>query len=297
MKILKSLYLGLLSTFFTLNSFATPQSKGTDIILLDLKSENNKITVSKPLNITNREGYDNQPSFLPDGKSLFYVSMKEDKQADIYKYDLQTGKTEKVTDTKEESEYSPTVMFNKETFSTVRVEKDGTQRLWQFNLNGSEPKLVIENLLQVGYHGWINKDTVALFILGEFFTLQIYNTSTGKLDIVEKNIGRCLKKIPNKNALSFLHKVSEKKWVIKELNLDNFKTSEIITALPKSEDFAWTPDGTLIMGNKTKLFKYNPSKDKAWSEFADLKKEEVGDILRIDVNAQNNKIAIVSSKE
>jgi len=50
----------------------------TDIYLADLKIEDGHIEVGSPLNITNRDGYDNQPMFLPDGKSLLYTSIRHD---------------------------------------------------------------------------------------------------------------------------------------------------------------------------------------------------------------------------
>jgi Tol biopolymer transport system component len=49
-------------------------------------------------------GYNNQPSFLPDGKTVLYTSFRNG-QTDIYRYDLSTGKTTQVTNTTE-SEYS-----------------------------------------------------------------------------------------------------------------------------------------------------------------------------------------------
>jgi hypothetical protein len=223
----KLFFPSLISLSVLLGAAVKVQPKGTDIILADLTIKGNKISLSGPVNITNREGYDNQPSFFPDGNSLFFTSIREDNQADVYKYNIQNGDTVRVTNTPE-SEFSPTVMPGGKTFSTVRVEKDSTQRLWEFPVDGGEPELVLADIVPVGYHCWVNPDTLALFILGEHNTLEINNMKTGKLDIITGDIGRSLHKIPNKNSLSFVHKISDKNMVINQLNLDTGKILPII---------------------------------------------------------------------
>ncbi|MGH9858097.1 MAG: TolB family protein, partial [Acidobacteriota bacterium] len=95
----------------------------TDIFLFPL--ENGKIVSSGVRNITKRKGYDNQPHFLPDSKKLFYTSIREGNQSDIFLYDLGNAAAKKITTT-DESEYSPTLTPDGQFFSTIRVEKDGT---------------------------------------------------------------------------------------------------------------------------------------------------------------------------
>src|SRR5688572_4596824 len=83
---------------------AAPPS--TDIFLFPF--ENGKIIASGMRNITQRKGYDNQPHFLPDSKNLFFTSIGEDEQADIFLYDIRSATAKKITNTPE-SEYSPTL--------------------------------------------------------------------------------------------------------------------------------------------------------------------------------------------
>lgn len=60
----------------------------TDIYLADLRVARGRVTVDAPVNVTARPGYDNQPFFLPDGRAFLYTSVREDSQADIYRYDI-----------------------------------------------------------------------------------------------------------------------------------------------------------------------------------------------------------------
>src|SRR5919112_256218 len=118
----------------------TPPAATEDIFVVDVRAARGKLEFGQPANITNRAGYDNQPSFLPDGASLLYTSQREDNQTDIYRYDFKTGQSARLTATPE-GEYSPTLMPGGKFFSVIRVESDKTQRLWKFPLAGGEPTL------------------------------------------------------------------------------------------------------------------------------------------------------------
>src|SRR5258706_10317133 len=137
----------------------------SDLYLAPLSMENGRPVIGTPLNVTNRPGYDNQPSFTPDSRAILFTSTHEDGQSDIYRYDVASKQITRVTKTPE-SEYSATVMPGGARFSVIRVEKDSTQRLWSFALDGVDPKVVIETLKPVGYHAWIDASNLALFVLG-----------------------------------------------------------------------------------------------------------------------------------
>src|SRR5258708_39528359 len=172
----------------------TPAPPATDIFMIDLATTGmGKIKVGQPVKITSWAGYNNQPAFMPDGKSILYTSIRE-KQADIYRYDISSGATTQVTNTPE-SEYSPTLMPDGKSISVVRVEGDGTQRLWKFPLAGGGPSLILENIKPVGYHLWVDNDTLALFVLGKPNTCQLVDRRSGKAEIIADNPGRILRRV------------------------------------------------------------------------------------------------------
>jgi Tol biopolymer transport system component len=111
---------------------ATPPA--SDIFIANLTTAKSEMKLDAPMKITSYAGYNNQPFFTPDGRSILYTSIRNG-QADIYRYDIRTGVTTQVTNTPE-SEYSPTLMPDGKHISVVRVEADGTQRLWEISACG-----------------------------------------------------------------------------------------------------------------------------------------------------------------
>src|SRR6266581_6230895 len=267
----------------------------SDIFIVDVKNERGGMRFGPPVKITAFAGYNNQPSFLPDGRSILYTSIR-DKQADIYRYDLRSRATAQITNTAE-SEYSPTLMLDGKNISVVRVEADGTQRLWKFPLNGGQPSLILEHIKPVGYHLWIDNHTLALFILGakgKPNTLQVVDVPTEKAEIVAENPGRILRLIPHQNKLSFVQKISDREWTIKEFDLRTHTSASLTMTLPGVEDYAWLPSGRLLMAKDAKMFKWSPAVDQDWLEIADFSEAGLNRITRITVSPKGDRIAMVT---
>ena len=265
----------------------------TDIYVLSLKVEGSKYTLGKPENITKREGYDNQPAFTADGGKLYFTSIREKKNADVYLYDFKTKLTKQITNTPED-EYSPTPMPDGKYFSTVRVEKDSTQRLWKFPIAGGTPELIFKDVRRIGYHCWAENTLAGLWILGD--SMKIGDIRMGMALFVDTGIGRCIQSIPNDRALSYVKKNSKDNWVIMRFGLGAAKKSAIVKTLTGSEDYVWTPDGTILMGNEGKLYKFNSRKDKDWVMIMDFKGTELENFYRISISPTGDKLALVSYK-
>ena len=299
-----SLGLMLISSAWALAQTPSPSPSpapppANDIFLIDVTNQNGQMKFGAPIKITEWNGYNNQPFFLPDGQGLLYTSIRADKQADIYRYEIKGGKTSRVTETPE-SEYSPTITPEGKFISVVRVEADSTQRLWKFPLSGGQPVLVLEKIKPVGYHFWIDENTLALFVLGQPGkpnTLQIVDVRTEKAEVVAENIGRAIRRIPHQNKLSFVHKISDGEWVIKAFDLQTRKITTLIKTLPGSEDYGWTDAGVLLMPKDSKLFTWNPQQDTGWQEAADFSPAGLKGITRIAISPQGDKLALVARRD
>ncbi len=276
------------------NAQGTPP--GTDIYLVSLRMSRSQVTLGDPVNITDRDGYDNQPSFLPDSRSLLYTSNR-DGQTDIYQYFVRTRATRQVTQTSPESEYSPLVTPTGDAFSVIRVEADSTQRLWQFDLEGKNPRLLFTDIRPVGYHAWGNDHVVALYVLGDSTTpstLRLGDTRSGRARIIAYQVGRSLHKIPGRNAVSFTHRVPE--FWLKELDIDTGTVRPLIELLEGNEFYAWMPDGTAVTGQGSKIYRWDPKTEAGWEEFADLTGGGVSGISRIAVSPDGAWLAVVGER-
>ena len=272
-----------------------PAPAPSDIFIIEIKNHSGQVKLGQPVKFTTFVGYNNQPWFLPDGHSILYTSIR-DKQADIYRYDLRSRATSQITNTPE-SEYSPTLMPDGKSISVVRVEADGTQRLWKFPLAGGQPSLILEHIKPVGYHLWIDDHTLALFILGakgKPNTLQIVDVPTERAEVVAENPGRILRRIPHQNKFSFVHKISDREWTIKEFDLRTHTSASLTATVPGVEDYAWLPSGMLLMAKDSKMFSLVPLRGKNWEEIGDFSKAGLKGITRIAISPRGDRIAIVA---
>jgi Tol biopolymer transport system component len=277
---------------------AAPQAPpSTDVWLAELTHQGDVWTLSDPHDLTHRDGYDNQPFFLPSGEKLLYTS-ERDGQTDIYEIDLASGATIERTKTPE-SEYSPQPTPDGQAIAVVRVEPDGTQRLWRFPNDGSAPEPIAPALRGVGYQTWLGPNAVAVFVLGEPFTLQLVELPSGEARVVAKEIGRSIQRVPGRRAVSFTAPDGEGSaiWIY---DLDDATDALVhrVAPAPASEnrDYAWTPDGALVAAVGAKLFGYTPGTSTDWTEFVDLAKQGVKEITRLAVSPASDKLAFVVSR-
>ncbi len=280
------------------SSVAQTALPDTDIFLVTLISATNKLQCGPPVNLTKRAGYDNQPSFTPDGQFLLYTSIREDNQADIYRYSFREKLSARVTATPE-SEYSPTVEPDGKSFSVIRVERDSTQRLWEFDLRGANPSIVLPAVKPVGYHAWIDDHTLALFLLGKTAnSLHIADIRTGKAEQVADSIGRSLHKVPKERAVSFVQQVATGDALIKQMDVGTKQMITLAETLTGSADYVWMPakiGKILLMAQGSKLFMRDVNKrENKWQEIADFGASGIRTITRLAVNPDGSKLAFVA---
>lgn len=267
----------------------------TDIYLAEIRVTNRRVSVGAPVNVTARPGYDNQPFFRRDGRAFLYTSVREDGQADIYRYDLGRKTSIRLTATPE-SEYSPTPLPEGDGFSVVRVEVDSTQRLWAFAADGSRPRIVLDSIKPVGYHAWGDAHTLVLFVLGSPPTLQIADAGfpTARGEVFAKDIGRSLQRIPGRASVSFVQRDSLAGPALAELDIRRRRVAKLAEVPPGADFFAWTPDGIVLTASGTTLYQWDSRRGGAWEQVVDLAAAGLGDVTRLAVSPKGDRLAIVA---
>ena len=283
------------------------QPPDTEVFLAQLTTAGGKVTVSTPENISNAPGYDNQPSFTPDGTAVFFTSARGGapqgataSQMDIYRYEIAARKVSRVTSTPE-SEYSATVTPDGRHISVIRVEADKAQRLWKFPLDGGAPSLVLPDVKPVGYHAWLDANTIAMFVLGDPATLQVGDIRSGKAEVVATDIGRSLQPAPG-GGVSFVQRAGkgqDRTMTVSLLTSRNgtHATQPLTTTAPGATDefVAWTPDGTLLMAAGGRLHAWRRG-DAGWSAATDLEGLGLRNVSRIAVSPKGDRIALVAAR-
>lgn len=276
----------------------TPPS--TDIYLAPIRVEKGTPVIGRPVNVTNRPGYDNQPSFTPDSKVLLFTSTHEDAQADIYRYDRRTKTIARVTTTPE-SEYSATVFGDGARFSVIRVEADSTQRLWSFRLDGSDPQLVFDAIKPVGYHVWVDSTTVAMFLLGKPNALVLADTRGGSIDTVARDIGRSLTPLPAGHGFSFVRRAPDSSWILTAVDVRGSGRQRRtlmmpLTRMPPGADYvAWLAPQLALSASGSKLLYWQSGGETSkWTDLTDLSRYGLRRISRLAVSPDHAWLAIVA---
>lgn len=289
-----SIVLALVLAIAPSSASAQSAPPATDIFLVSLPDDLVPTQGWAARNLTDRANYDNQPHFTSDGEHILYTSYRTDGQTDIFRYTLASGEMHPVTRTPE-SEYSPTPLPSGDGFSVIRVEQDGAQRLWQFDAAGTNPSLVFEAIQPVGYHVWATSTDVVMFILGNPMTLQRAATQDPIPMTLASNIGRSMHRIPGQNAISFVEKHSDTDWQIQALELATNAITAIAPTRPSREDYAWHPNGMLLMADGSLLFMR--SSDAAdWQPLGDFADQGITTITRLAVHPEGTHLAFVANR-
>ncbi|MCS6992068.1 MAG: hypothetical protein NZL95_09455 [Chitinophagales bacterium] len=332
----RSLWLVFLSFCFLTTRAQLVDLPDTDIYILNISTdEKGNLVFDSPRKITQNKGYDNQPSWYPDGSAILYSTVPfelDTPRADINKYILSNGRTLTIINTPRTSEFSPMLMADKTHVSVVRIlEDDSTQVLAKCADGTDDCQILFPKLKGVGYYTWLDQNRVAMALLGEELTLVIGHVATGRLDTLAVNVGRCLQRVPGRNPLLAFVDKNKKPWTIRLYDGRSGKISDLVPVTgAEDEDFAFMPDGSILMGSQSFLYRHVPaivqtsarssasaavaskqeekkqtqaSKEKKqdqykvsahWAKVADFSQTAIRQFYRLAVSPNGDKIALVT---
>lgn len=255
-----------------------------DITIFQLQGER----LLAPIRAAKRSGYDNQPHFSNDSKSIYYTRVEND-IADIWTWSKSDGE-ERLVGT-QLSEFSPTVMPGGGGLSTVRVEEDGTQRLWRLSESG-EFDLIFNSVKPVGYHAW-SGDNVGLFVLGEPHRLEVTKLGQETTKFVVENIGRCLQPVPGRDAVSFTVTFKGLHF----LGVYDFEREklEFGRGLPRgTQDYVWLDQKNILTSNGTILMSSPWEGGKPWTHYSTP--GPLQGVTRLAISPDRSRLAVVHRK-
>ena len=275
-----------------ISDFVPPRD--TDVLFADLAfSPQGTPSIGTPTNLTQRPDYDNQPQFVPDGSGFWYtINDPQNDQADIWRYDFATAGVTRVTMSSPESEYSATPLPDGSGISVIRVEADSTQRLWRFDLDGANGAVILPNVAPVGYHAWVDESTLVLFVLGDPATLQRADIQTGLTEVITRNIGRSIQRIPGSDDVSYAQVHEDGTATIMRLPSERTSPEPIAEAVSGGDFHAWAPNGSLLMASGSVVYAWSLSLDE-WMPIADFSDLNIS-ISRLAISPDGTQIAMVA---
>ncbi|MEH6535737.1 MAG: nuclear transport factor 2 family protein [Psychroserpens sp.] len=270
--------------FLTINA-----QSNTEVFLFDLEVSSSKIELKNAKNLSKNEGYDNQPSFLNDRYVLFASTRKV--QTDIAKYDMRYD-SKSWLNFSEGGEYTPLKVPNKNEVSAVRLDKDGKQRLYAYNMSNGDSNELIQDLV-VAYYTWFDENTIVSSVIeGDDLNLYVTNLLDGRSRKYASNVGRSLHRIPNSNLVGFVSKENKNSWQIKSLNPTTGTTKVIANTIQGVEDICWLNSKTILSGKEAILYKLTLQKANDWKQVTDLSSNGIAKITRLASNPESNKLLI-----
>ena len=177
----------VLKVLILLLSLSIYSQANTEIFLFDLSITNGNYKFTNGKNISNNEGYDNQPSFVNDNQILF--SSTRNGQTDIIDYRANYDSKTWINFT-EGGEYTPLKIPNKRAVSAVRLDKDGKQRLYAYNLSNGESSELIKDLV-VAYYTWYDDNTIVSAVIeNDSLNLYVSNLKDQSNYRYQKNVNK-----------------------------------------------------------------------------------------------------------
>ncbi|MBY6188499.1 hypothetical protein KUV89_17940 [Marinobacter hydrocarbonoclasticus] len=241
--------------------------------------------------VTGAQGYNNQPAFTADGRGLLFSSDRAGGQMDIFQYDVASGAIRNLTNSPEESEFSPQPGEAPGTITYVVEQGVPHQSVWQ-KMEGKSRERAVNSYIPAGYYAQrAGQGTLLWARYGYHLYFEPWGEQADERHFVSASVGRSLHAIPGSQEFSFLHKQVDGDWVIKGFHPDSGAIRPITAVDKVSEDYAWDKAGRIWMGRGNTLWRWDA--EKQWQPVADLADYGVTTIGRLAISPDGKHLAVV----
>ena len=243
-------------------------------------------------NITDRKGYDNQPSFSKNGKIIYFTSIREDGQADVYTTNVKSKKITRLTATKE-SEYSPVETPFGNYLSVLHVNMDSIQTVQLLDLKTlSITPSGFSKFDSAGYYHFMNKDTILYYKLTQPHSLRYYSIKNNEDGFLANDPCRTFKRVNRYSFVFGIKDSSSTQYFTYDVRLKKAKLHASIGSV--NEDMIWHPEHGLCISNKAQILRYDKTQEK-WLVLYDLESFGIRKITRFCFDPKNKYLVVVNN--
>jgi hypothetical protein len=270
------------------------QAPDSEIFVFSIDKKDGKYVFADGKNITNNPGYDNQPAFSLDNKSVLFTSFRNGKDFNIYEYNLAAGKTVQIT-TSDANEYSAKEI-DENTVAFVYEGAGQEMTVMKFDRRSKNVTPALKNKEPVAYYEFNRKGDALVWIRYAFMMHHVNP---------EKNINRFVADyaqpsaphlIPGTDKFSFIKRLPNDELRIMEFDPATGAVRPIVLTRDGKLNYCWLSDGSILLGSGGKLFRFDEKTGENWTEIADLTSTGIKDITRLTVSPDGKFLAVVENR-
>ncbi|HLV91698.1 MAG TPA: hypothetical protein VKX34_01140 [Aequorivita sp.] len=284
-------YLVLTSLLFT--SFLYSQ-ENLEVYVFDVFPSYVGLELLNARNVSNNEGYDNQPSFISNEALVF--AGNNNGQTDISEYNFNTKIKRWVNLKTEGGEYSPQKFPSSEDIAAVRLDENGLQRLYRYGAESGKPSVLIEDL-QVAYFAFYNDQKILATVLNnDELDLTMIDLQSKSVDTLFTDAGRSIQRIPNTKTMSYTL-VNENNYL--DLYVLDIASGDsyFITGLPMEvNDYIWLNDTQILIGKGSDIYMYDTLGEAEWHRVASVSEYGIKNVTRMAISPDGKKLALVGEQ-
>jgi len=271
-----------------------PNIQAQDIYLFDMERQPDGYALTNGKNLTDREGYDNQPFFTRESASILFASQR-DGNNDIYEYVIETEETRQLTDTPDIPEYSPMPNLKNTHFTVVRENTVPDQTVWRVQRDTGASEWALQSREPIGYYMFNQRGEALLWIRYAYVIHLVRPGESEPIFISGHAAPSTPKLVPDTNTFSFVHRqVNGENWV-KRLDPATLSITPVAPLVDAQIYYGWTMEGTLLTARGSTLMHWVPGVSTEWREVVDLASFGLRNITRLMVSPDGTKIAIVAA--
>lgn len=270
----------------------------TDIFIADITWTDGLPSLSEIRALTAPGLYDNQPAFDNAG-GFYFTSETPGDQTDIRHMNIESGDVSVVTNTAEESEYSPRLSPDRQSVTYIhQAPGDVGGQVWRQSLENSMAGPV-HDYGPAGYYALAgDQSQMLLFALTDPFTLRWASFDLGTVTEISDGIGRALYTAPDGASAYFTLEQAEGGWQVHQFRFSDQAITPLFQLPGTSEDYAVfeTPQGELAwfsVSDGTLHYQFNQT---GWQPVGDLTEAGLTGISRLAVSPQADRLAIVAEE-
>jgi TolB protein len=278
---------------------AAQRPNPTNLWLVDLQWNGDRLTVGTPVKLTNDNGTNSQPSFTPDGRAIVFSATRDSGSSEIYRIDIATRTETRITSTPE-NENSPTVNERGEYVAVRWMAPTLFTEFgpWVYSPDGVPLRGVLRGPDTTGYYTPLpNGDYALTRPKSKSMTIGLFDARSGAIVDIDSGVPALpAQRIPGERALSYVQIDSaDARHRLHRFDLDTRKVTVLGPTVVGRTAHAWIAGRRTILMAKGNVLYARTLDDAAWRSVATFDHPHLRNATAYVVSPQGDKLILTSA--